>query len=391
MWPGPKKPSSSSPPSSSIGSQRNGHPQAPARPGALAAQAFAGFEEFQPDAELAKQEAPGNVDWKGGSLPFIPAEHNLAFVDLPARLVQLVQHCWTAASVSEDAQRSGLQIGAGSRVNHIPDKINQLKSSFNPKNILEAKSVQERNNPYAKQVAPLKEYDRRMQEALPYLGAVVPNDWKVTEQMERVNAYTFRGDRRDPKSIHAAGGFHPPITRTDSYYVDTVIFPMFRDYMKRRFNVDITRPVFQRVYNQQLAFPQDRMVMANFFVWRSMVEGEAYHVGRMLANETLKGYISTTRAVPVAKGFARVDGWVYLTLIRGGFLVPDRGKHEWTTIFGEQEIAFPGAVSWDDIFGFRQVNDYKKFTGPIYLRQGLAGRNPTAFQQVLKLFSGQVQ
>lgn len=329
--------------------------------------------------------------WTGGTLPFIPAEGNLPFVDLPAKLIQIAEHCWNAATVSEGTERSGLQIGGGSRVNHIPDKVNQLKNSFNPQSIFESKLVQERNSPYAKQVTPLKDFDRRLKERFHYLAAAIPTDWKVTEQLERVNAYTFRGDQRDPNAVQAAGGFQPPISRTDDYYVDNVIFPMFRDYMKRRFNVDITKQVFQRVYTQQLVFPQDRMMMANFFTWRSMVEGEAYHLGRMLASQALKGYISTTRSVSVAKGFADRVGWVYLTRVRGGYLVPDKGKHEWTAIFGEQEIALPGPLGWDEIFGFRQTNNHYKFTGPIYLRQGLAGRNAAAFQQAFRLFSGQLQ
>ena len=385
MWPGFKKP----PFPNTSSNQTNSQP--PARPSSQAPQRFPGFIAVAPDPVLAKQEQRGNTSWKGGTLPFIPAEGNLPFVDLPAKLIELVQHCWNAASVSEGAERSGLQIGSGNRQNHIPDKINQLKNSWSPQNIFEAQRVQERNGNYAKQVQPIRPTLDSVIRHNPHLGGTVPTDWKVTEQLERVNAYTFRGDRRNPIAVSGAGGFHPPISRTDAFYVDTVIFPMFQSYMKRRFQLDITRAQFDRAYDQKVAFPQDRMVLSNFFVWRSMVANEAYHLGRMLADQTLKGYISTTRSTSVAKGFANTDGWVYLTLVRGGFLVPDQGKHEWTKIFGEQEIALPCAIPWDEIFAFRQVNNLNMFTGPIYFRQGFSSRNAAAYKQAFELFSGKAQ
>ena len=109
--------------------------------------------------------------------------------------------------------------------------------------------------------------------------------------------------------------------------------------MKRRFGFtqDIAKDVFDRAYKKACTSPDDRMVMQNFCVWRSMVDNEAYHLGRTMFRETLKGYISTTRSVTVAKGFARGNGWpgwVYLTQVCGGFLVPDQGAHEWTQLLG---------------------------------------------------------
>jgi hypothetical protein len=105
----------------------------------------------------------------------------------------------------------------------------------------------------------------------------------------------------------------------------------------------------------------ERRVLVNYFAWRSMTNYEAFHLGRMLADETLKGYISTTRAVTVARKFAKANGWVYLTRVRGGFLVPDKGTgtgvlKEWVKKFGEQEVALPGTLKWKDVFGFRQVD-----------------------------------
>src|SRR5262245_55001577 len=75
-------------------------------------------------------------------------------------------------------------------------------------------------------------------------------DWGATNEFTRVNAYTFRGEEsRPPKVVEEAGGFHPPITRTDQWYVDNKVFPHFQDYMKRRFQMNLTREQFNRVYN----------------------------------------------------------------------------------------------------------------------------------------------
>jgi hypothetical protein len=82
-----------------------------------------------------------------------------------------------------------------------------------------------------------------------------------------------------------------------------------------------------------------KRVMMSFSIWRALADSEALHAGRMVASEALKGHISTTRAVSVAKHFAKAGGWVYMVLVQGGFLLPAKGKHVWTQIFGEQEIA----------------------------------------------------
>ena len=77
-----------------------------------------------------------------------------------------------------------------------------------------------------------------------------------------------------------------------------MIYPQFRDYMIRRFNVAVSKDVFVRAYKKEVVFPHDSMVMRNFFLWRSFAESEAYHAGRMIATEALKGYISTSSLPP---------------------------------------------------------------------------------------------
>ena len=82
---------------------------------------------------------------------------------------------------------------------------------------------------------------------------------------------------------------------------------------------------------------------------------------------------------------------MYLTLVKGAFLIPDRDKHIWTTIYGEQEVALPGALDWADIFGFRAVGEGDKFFGPIYFRKGFSNNHWHQFTQAHDLFSGKVQ
>jgi len=372
---------------------------APARPSAAAPLHISDFDVVAPDAEFARQEQPANSAWKGGALPFIPAESTLPFVDLPGKLVELIDHCWKSGSTPAQPRAGRVQIGAGARTGHIPGLKNALLDSSSPEGTL--RGIELRNADYRKQVHPLADVARG---AFPHLKSIVPTDWKVTEQLQRVNAYAFRGDKRGPKEVRAHGGFNPPITRTDQYYVENVVYGQFNSYMMRRFGFtqDLPKDVFDRAYRKACTSPDDRMVMQNFCVWRSMVENEAYHLGRMLFKETLKGYISTTRSVTVAKGFARGNGgpgWVYLTQVCGGFLVPEspatpgqqQAVHQWTQSWGEQEIALPRPIPWELVFACRQTASSGNFTGPIYMRRGFGARNGHAYKEAFELLSGRVQ
>jgi len=357
------------------------------------AQSFPEFEPFAADPALAPNEAGGYPEWTGGNLEHIAAEDGVKFLDIPSQLKELAAHCWTAGTKPQGPRAGGIgQVGGGQRLQHIPNKVNDLKRDWKPQSIFEAHAVAERNQAYNPQVRPLT-CDSTDSVAPAALLSAVPGDWALANTMQRVSAYTFRGDTRGPAAIAAANGFFPPISRTDDHYVKTVVYPQFSGYLKRRFGVTIDQATFYAVYHKKLVHPADRAMVDNFFTWRSLVERESHHVGRFLGNEALKGLVSTSRAAAVAKGYAKDGGWVYLTLVRGGFLVPEKGKHEWTAIFGEQEVASLGAIPWQDIFGFRQVQRTRglKFAGPIYLRKGFAGRNSEAFRKALRLLGGEVQ
>lgn len=339
------------------------------------------FECWHPDAAFAFTEKLGAVSWNGGSLDTIKADVTLPFVDLPKQLEELIKHCWQKATASPGAGRGSSQIQLGGA-----RQQNFIQKGFQIGGARIQAGLQARND-YIPMVSPTKPPVANV----PHLSGVA-NDWKVMQQLERVNAYTFRGDSRAPAAIKGAGGFYPPMSRNDTAYVEGAIFKEFESYMQRRFQQTLDKQTFLDAYNKVLNTADAKKVMLNFSIWKAVCEQESLHVGRMLANEALKGYISTTRAVPVAKAFAKTNGWVYVTLVKGGFVVPEKGKNVWTAIFGEQEIALPVPLPWTDIVGFRGIGPVQqKFVGPIYFRKDFDSQDSTAFQKVHDLLSGKVQ
>jgi hypothetical protein len=155
---------------------------------------------------------------------------------------------------------------------------------------------------------------------------------------------------------------------------------------------------FKSALANGMSDPATQKIFVQYSVWRMIMKSEEMHLGRMLAHEVLKGYISSTKALTVAKGFATMkpgatDGWVYCVLLEGGYVVPGKdANNPWTQMFGEQEIAFPGAVPWDKVYGFRKVMpEDKKFSGSIFLRSSFTVRDQQAAEKVYKLMSGKVQ
>jgi hypothetical protein len=171
---------------------------------------------------------------------------------------------------------------------------------------------------------------------------------------------------------------------------------MFSSFVAHKHGIDLTKEAFDRAYAGIATNLEESKVLRDYLLWRTLVENEQFHLGRMKASEWMKGYISTTRAVTTAKHFAGRWGWVFVTLVRGGFVVPENGKHAWSG-YNEQEIAFPGALPWAECIGFRQMdssaadNRRGKFCGPVYLRKGFEARNAKAFTQVFDLLCGKKQ
>lgn len=318
-------------------------------------------------ASSYSNEADANISWTGPNLPYIPSKKYL-HAPLDTKVQALIDTTWKAVSPREGAGRArtaiiGGQRGAGFGV--APTFVSAAPVGYGGLTNLEGAG---------------------------HLKTVVPTDWKLMRDMPRVSAYAFRGDTRNPAQIRAVDGFQSPITRTDEHYKKNVIFPLFKAYLEKKLGAPqaLTYDQLNVALMQVLPTPEEREAFAFYNLWRSQVERESMHIGRMLAQETLKGYVSTTKATPVAKAFAKKNGWVYLVLVKSGFLVPAKGTHPWTSLFGEQEIASPKPIHWKRVVAFRQVSNQedRHFTGPIYVRPEFIVDSNEAFRLAFQQLSG---
>ncbi len=218
-------------------------------------------------------------------------------------------------------------------------------------------------------------------------------DWDKIRDLDRVNAYVFRGDKRRVSDIRAAGGFQPPSTRTDEPYMK-LIGTRFAKYMKERFNRDVDADeVYQYIRGQG----KQGRDFTEYQIWRSILEGEKFHIERMVTDEFLRGFISTSRDVRVAQGFClqtSADGQraptfaVYALHTEDGFLLPPRAQHVHGSN-GEAEVAHPGLLPWKNVMGFRtfidvNFDDPRTFrkSGVIFMRKGFQAADPKGYQEV---------
>lgn len=335
------------------------------------------FLEYPPQKDYAKTEVGADPSWKGGHLPFIKSS-KIATAELPLEpsFKRFLDLLWKPAELHRDLPQTNYLAqtrvaGAGAR--------QALQPGRPPV-------------PTFQNVSPTKPAAQA-----PHLDGLA-RDWKGMLDLKREIAFTFRGDSRSPQDMKTVyKGFQPNSARNDQMYLHNQVFEAFASYLQRGYQKQITLDQFKDALSKAMSDPQSTRLFVEYASWRMLIKSEEMHIGRMLANEVLKGYISTTKAVPVAKGFAltkvgATEGWVYCVLIEGGYEVPDQGKSHWTATFGEQEIAYPGAVAWDKIYGFRKVmKATRKFEGNIFLRSGFTASEKDAAEQVDKLLSGKVQ
>jgi hypothetical protein len=229
----------------------------------------------------------------------------------------------------------------------------------------------------------------------PRMPGGVATDWKKIPELARVNAYAFRGDKRRPTEIRASGGFHPPSSRTDDRYV-TVTAERFVKYMKDRFGKDVDQDEVVRYIKGQGAAGK---AFVEYEIWRSILDSEKMHVGRMVADEFMKGFISTTRNVDVAYSFAvdaSEDGYksptftVYAVHSNAGFLLPPLTQHVHGSKQNEAEIAHPGSIPWLQVMAFRSgmnydfVDDRLIYHGKVvFVRRGFRQADPRGFSEVV--------
>ena len=409
------------------------------------------FEAWQPNSSYAGKEPVGVMDWKEKRdvKPIVWKSAPQIQPPLAEYWKELATHVWVKAKVNTSAPRSGINMG-GHRDAPMNVQFQHLKlpppplppnasSHLPPPPILPgklppppmpmvrpgqhmpplpvpppgAKAGIPAENPYAKTPdykpvgtpVNMDELIKMKQQSLPanqpkpdlsYLQGIA-NDWAKMAELEWISAYTFRGDKRNPDQIKSASGFKPPSTRTDDAYIKGKVYESFKKYLMARWQIDLSKTPALDNGDKFLAMVQgitneDESTFYQYMAWRTIVKSEELHLGRMLADETLKGYISTSRAVAVAKGFAGT-GWVYVLRLSNGIVVPAKdGDHPWTKIFGEQEIAYPGGLGWDAVMGFRQVTQGKFAPGqPLYIRKSLQKEDPKTFDILYDLLSGKPQ
>lgn len=227
----------------------------------------------------------------------------------------------------------------------------------------------------------------------------IASDWKIFKTIPRTNAVTFRGDSRSPLDvITRAGGFYPPNSRTDRYYLENNIYVAFADYLKRRWNRDLTQQEFLGAVDATAPMDDEQKLLVDYLMWRKITEKEAVHLGRMVETECLKGYISTARGIDTsiffATGYGSRPGWLYLTVVHSGFVVPLGENKYWGT--EEGEIAQWGPIPARQIVGFVHVqNGVSHFPhgipeGPIFIRRSFRLAEPKVFEHMFKVMSGMI-
>jgi hypothetical protein len=220
--------------------------------------------------------------------------------------------------------------------------------------------------------------------------SAIASDWKVFEQIDRTHAVTFRGDTRCPWDVIVkCDGFHPPSSRTDQAYLENV-YVEFASYLDRRYGRPLTKDAFMKAVNKEAAMPREQRTLVDYMMWRKIVERDAVHLGRMVENECLKGYISSSRSIDVAMDFASKSltqpGWLYVTIVHDGFVVPHGLTENWGT--NEAEVAQWGPIPSQRVVGFRRVTSNGSPVGPIFMKRRFRMEDPKAFDEVFDVMSG---
>ena len=221
-------------------------------------------------------------------------------------------------------------------------------------------------------------------------GAAIANDWALHRDVERVNAVTFRGDKRSPyQLIVRAGGFFPPNTRTDPDYKKRNVAWAFTDYLWRRYQQNADADDVKRVIEQTLVSQSDLDLFNQYVVWKALVTKEASHMARMTDNEFDKAWISTSKCRTNSEVFVTYNntpGWMYIVIVHSGFVVPFGRGGVWET--QEAEIAQYGPITADRIVGFCHYCPFVGRDTPIFLRESFRRKEPKAFEAMYRALSG---
>jgi len=235
-------------------------------------------------------------------------------------------------------------------------------------------------------------------------------DRRLHSALDRVHAFAYRGDSRDPATVKAHGGLLPSFTRKA---VGDFAKTPFRDGATKG-NVSVLAKVFDEIRQSTKSRRKRRDNLAAY-----IEQLKAEKIFELTAytgpgGEVFRGYLSTSKSTAIAKCFANLwatgeetgRSWCYAVRCNGGYemkshvkgvAVPDSDEmkklHE-ASNFLEQEIAMPGGIWWDQVVGFRLV-DYSDegqfFAGPVFLREPgywKAKQDEAAFDALFEQLSG---
>lgn len=320
------------------------------------------FEAFQPNSKYSWQSRPmpSKDAW-----PIIEPKTAPLIGDLPRIIENVVKATWKFAEPKAGAERGNIIMGTRGAA---------------------AASGQSVSETYHAQVRPTT---ANIKSTFP-VNTPIASDWNVFNQIKRTNAVSFRGDTRPPiEVISNQNGFNPPNSRGDRYYLENNIYNAFQSYLKRRFDRPLTKEDFLRAVDTTIPTAADQKLLVDYMMWRKITEREAVHLGRMVENECLKGYISTARAIDTSIAFGTAynskPGWLYLTVVHGGFIVPWGSKSNWGS--EEAEIAQWGSIPGERIVGFVHLDRFKPDSA-IFIRRSFRKSEPKAFQHMYNVMSG---
>jgi hypothetical protein len=340
------------------------------------------FDAFEPDQRYSfnriNTRGSHTYTWK-----IIEPRNAPPIGDLPQLIQDLINATWRYAEPSPDNKKGvvprqrpqGIQIGARQQVAHGITIGTR------------GGTVPEGSDQFHPQVRPTHS---EIETTFPNKTAIA-SDWNLFKVIERTNSITFRGDSRTPLAvIGAAGGFYPPNSRKDPFYLENNVYNEFKWYLKERYKRELTKEEFIAATKEVAVTMEQKSRIVDYMMWRKMTEKEAVHLGRMVENECLKGYMSTARSIDVslffATGYYSKPGWLYLTVVHGGFVVPFGQQNYWGS--EEAEIAQWGPIPQERIVGFVHVEPHGIPDGPIFVRRSFRMNEPQAFEQTFKIMSG---
>jgi hypothetical protein len=337
-----------------------------------------GFEAFEPNPQYNFKQRPRA---RGEQWPIIEPENAPAVaMGVDDIMYKMIKVSWEFSEPQGGAQR-------GMAGGHSYDPI-VMGTRGMPQSL--AQVFQPPGEVYHPQVRP----------TAPVLDVKMPNnaaiasDWALHETIQRTNAVTFRADKRPPYEVIVnQGAFNPPVSRTDRYYLENNIYGAFSGYMQRRYGRPIAadKMTFLRAVDRELTTPAAKELLFEYLVWLSITKKESAHLGRMVDNECLKGWISTAKCIDNSLNFAVMGGtggWLYILIVHSGYVVPFSARMD--TVWGtpEAEIAQYGSVPADRIVGFTYFGGDRGPEGPIFIRKSFRESEPKAFEFMFNALSG---